>query len=88
MMTVGGYVDRRQLNWNRGTPGSPEETSDRRPNLWHSPGPLHCGEANSFPEYESMEFFICDSCGEWVVVDEPIHDVSAPELRLSEGCDP
>jgi uncharacterized protein (DUF983 family) len=32
----------------------------------------HCGEVNEFPDWSSMEMFICDFCGEPVEVEEPI----------------
>jgi phage FluMu protein Com len=32
----------------------------------------HCHEVNSFPDWDSMDIFICDSCGEPVEVEEPV----------------
>jgi hypothetical protein len=32
----------------------------------------HCGHSNTFPEFGSIDVFICDECGQPVVVDEPI----------------
>ena len=32
----------------------------------------HCRFDNQFPEFDDVDVFICDECGEPVVVEEPV----------------